>query len=370
MNVPFVDLKTQYLGIKDEIIKEINEVLDNTAYICGKKAKKFEEGFSELLNVRHSAGLSSGTDALHVALHAIGIKQGDEVIVPVNTFIATSEAITISGGKPVFADHDERTYNIDPAKIEQLITKDTRAILPVHLYGQPAEMDAILDIAKKHNLYVIEDCSQAHLATYRGRKVGGIGSIGTFSFYPGKNLGAYGEAGAVVTNDDFLFENMLRFRQHGSVEKYVHDMEGHNYRMEEIQAGVLNVKLRYIEKWTENRRKAARTYDRIFDDMALEEVIRPYYPEHTSPVYHLYVIRAKNRDTLSKHLNSKGVQTGLHYPMPLHMQKAYSYLCHKENDFPVAVKCCNEILSIPMYPEMSEEMVSYVCENIRSFYRG
>ncbi|RPI18422.1 MAG: DegT/DnrJ/EryC1/StrS family aminotransferase [Ignavibacteriae bacterium] len=368
MNVPFVDLKTQYLQIKEEILQGINEVLDNTAYVCGKKVKKFEEDFSKLENAKYCVALSSGTDALHTALLTIGIKSGDEVIVPVNTFIATSESISLCNGKPVFVDHDERTFNIDVNKIEEKITNKTKAIIPVHLYGQPAEMDKIIEIAKKYKLYVIEDCSQAHLSEYKGNKTGTIGDIGTYSFYPGKNLGAYGEAGAVLTNNEELFNSMLRFRQHGSVEKYMHDSEGHNYRMEEIQAAVLNVKLRYIESWTEKRRQAAAKYNEQLANLLKNEIIAPYCPEYVKAVYHLYVIRAKDRDKLGKYLNSKGVQNALHYPVPLHMQKAYSYLKHKEGDFPVAEKCCKEILSIPMFPEISDEQINYVCESIKSFF--
>ncbi len=368
MNVPFVDLKTQYQGIKEEVLKEINEVLDNTAYICGKKAKKFEEDFAKLLDVKHAVALSSGTDALHVALHALGIKQGDEVIVPANTFIATSEGISLCNAKPVFVDNDERTYNIDVNKIEAAITPKTKAIIPVHLYGQPAEIDAILEIAKKHNLYVVEDCSQAHLSTYKGKKTGGFGNIGTFSFYPGKNLGAYGEAGGVVTNDSTLYDFMYKYRQHGSTEKYVHEMEGHNYRLEEIQAGVLNVKMKYIQKWTDMRRKNAKLYTETFASLGIEEVITPWHPEYVNPVYHLYIIRVKDREKLSGYLNKNGVQTGLHYPLPLHMQKAYAYLNHKPEDFPVAAKYAKEILSIPMYPEMTDEMINFVCSSIKKFY--
>jgi dTDP-4-amino-4,6-dideoxygalactose transaminase len=368
MNVPFVDLKTQYLGIKEEVLKEINEVLDNTAYVCGKKAKKFEEDFAAMHNVKYCVALSSGTDALHAAFLALGIKAGDEVIVPVNTFIATSECISLCGAKPVFVDHNEKTYNIDIGKIEKAITKNTRAIVPVHLYGQPAEMDKILEIAKKHNLYVVEDCSQAHLAEYKGRKIGSIGHIGTFSFYPGKNLGAYGEGGAVVTSDEKLYNFMLMFRQHGSVEKYVHEIEGHNYRLEEIQAGVLNVKMKHIVKWTEARRKAAARYTEQLSSFKPVELITPNHPDYVNPVYHLYVISCRKRDALMKYLNEKGVQTGLHYPMPLHLQNAYKYLNHKKGDFPIAEKGCSEILSIPMFPEITNEQIDYVCDTIKSFY--
>jgi dTDP-4-amino-4,6-dideoxygalactose transaminase len=369
MNVPFVDLKTQYLSIKEEILKEINEVLDNTAYICGKKAKKFEEDFAKIHDLKYAVGLSTGTDALHVALHALGIKRGDEVIVPVNTYIATAEGVSLCYATPVFVDNDERTYNIDVNKIEEAVSHRTKAIIPVHLYGQPAEMDEIMRIAKKHNLHVVEDCSQAHLATYKGKKIGGIGIIGTFSFYPGKNLGAYGEGGAVTTNDASLYDFMYRYRQHGSIEKYIHDYEGHNYRLEEIQAGVLNVKMKYIEKWTESRRRIADLYTKTFSQMNIGEVIPPCHPDYINPVYHLYVIRVQKREQLIKYLNEKGVQTGLHYPLPLHMQKAYQHLNYKADDFPVAKKYAEEILSIPMYPEMTDKMVEYVCSTINGFYK-
>lgn len=369
MNVPFVDLKTQYLGIKNEILNEINDVLDNTAYICGKKVKKFEESFARIHGIKYCVGVSTGTDALHVALHALGIKYGDEVIIPVNTFIATAEGVTLCGAKPVFVDNDPLTYNIDVNLIEKAISTKTKAIIPVHLYGQPAEMDIVIQIAEKYNLYVVEDCSQAHLAQYKDRKVGGIGHIGTFSFYPGKNLGAYGESGAVTTNDKELYDLMIRFRQHGSVEKYVHEITGHNYRMEEIQAGVLNVKLKYIEEWTSKRRSRAALYNKIFKELSLEEVITPYVPEYVDPVYHLYVVRVRDRESLINHLSSKGIQTGLHYPIPLHIQEAYSFLGYSNDDFPVALKQSGEILSLPMYPEMTDEMVYYTCESISDFYK-
>ncbi len=368
MKVPFVDLKTQYLAIKEEIRKEIDEVLDNTAYISGKKVKSFEAGFSKIQEAKYCVALSSGTDALHTALIALGIGYGDEVVVPVNTFIATSEAVTLCGAKPVFTDQNEFTFNIDIEKIEDAITPKTRAVIPVHLYGQPADLKPIMEIAQKHGLFVVEDCSQAHLSTYDGRKCGTIGHIGTFSFYPGKNLGAYGEAGAVVTDDGNLYEKMLKFRQHGSIEKYVHDSEGHNYRMEEIQAGVLNVKLKYISGWTEKRRKAAALYSEILADLGPENLITPNCLENVKHVYHLYVVRARKRSELAKYLAENEVQTALHYPVPLHLQKAYTHLGYREGMFPAAEKCCNEILSLPMYPEISEDQISYVCSNIKKFY--
>lgn len=368
MNIPFVDLKIQYSRIKDEILQGINEVLDNTAYVCGKKVKLFEETFSKLQNVKYCAGLSSGTDALHTALVAINIQPGDEVIVPVNTFIATSESVSLCNGKPVFVDHNVNTYNIDTEKIEKAITGKTKAIIPVHLYGQPAEMDIILEIAKKYNLFVIEDCSQAHLSEYKGRLTGGLGDIGTYSFYPGKNLGAYGEAGAVVTNNPGLYNKMLKFRQHGSTEKYLHDIEGHNYRMEEIQAAVLNVKAKYINEWTDKRRKIAGKYTKELSSIGVENLAVPYCSDDIKAVYHLYIVRTQRRDELSKYLNDKGIQTALHYPLPLHMQKAYKYLNYNEGDFPVAEKCCKQILSLPMYPEMTEKQTDYVISSIKSFF--
>ena len=367
MNVPFVDLKQQYNSIKSEILQEINEVLDSTAYISGKKVKRFEEEFAKLHNVKYCVALSSGTDALHTALKAADIKPNDEVIVPVNTFIATSASVSLCGGKPVFVDNDENSYNIDVSKIEKEITKKTKAIIPVHLYGQPAEMEPILEIAKKYNLHVIEDCSQAHLSEYKQKKAGSLGHIGTFSFYPGKNLGAYGEGGATVTNDEELYNKMLRYRQHGSTQKYVHEFEGHNYRMEEIQAGVLYVKLKYLNQWTENRRRIASEYTRYFSKLN-GAVLPPSCSDYIKHVYHLYIIRTNKRDGLQQYLTERGIQTSLHYPMPLHLQKAYSYLNHNKGDFPVAEQGCSQILSLPMYPELTNEQVKFVCESIKSYF--
>ena len=378
MGVPFLDLKTQYQKIREEILKELNEVLDNTAYVCGKKVKYFEDSLKIAHGSNHCLGLSSGTDALHLAYWCLGIgissqvesgrlkPEMDEVIVPVNTYIATTETVTMVGAKPVFVDHEEDTFNIDPSKIEEKINHRTRAIVPVHLYGQPADMDPILAIAKKHNLTVIEDCSQAHIAEYKGRRIGSFGRVGTFSFYPGKNLGAYGEAGAVVTNDSDLYERMLRFRQHGAVVKYVHDIEGHNYRMEEIQGAVLGVKLKHLEKWTDARRAAARRYGEFLKNVP--EVHCPVEKPYAKHVYHLYVIRVPDRDELMKRLKEKGIDTGLHYPLPLHLQAAYKYLGYKKGDFPVAEKCCAEIVSLPMFPEMTEEQIQTVARAIREHY--
>jgi len=378
MKIPFLDLKTQYGLIKSEVQKEINDVLENTAYICGKKVKAFEEAFAKHHNANYFLGLSSGTDALHQTYWCLGLGIGsqiesgklnqepDEIIVPVNTYIATTETITITGARPVFVDHEEESFNIDPKKIKEKITTRTKAIVVVHLYGQPVDIDPILEIAKKYNLVVIEDCSQAHNAEYKGKKIGTFGKVSTFSFYPGKNLGAYGEGGGVMTNDEKLFQQMLRFRQHGATVKYIHDIEGHNYRMEEIQGAVLNVKLKYLDHWTEGRRRVAKRYNELFSDV--NEVITPKEMPYAKHVYHLYEIRVKGRDKLIEYLKEKGVDTGLHYPLPLHLQKAYQYLHYKKGDFPIAEKCCQEILSLPMFPEMTDEQIQYVCSSIKSYF--
>lgn len=378
-HIPFLDLKAQYQSIKPEIEKEISEVLDDTAYICGKKVKAFEAVFAKAHDSNFCLGLSSGTDALHLAYWTLGIgiasqvqkgslrEQMDEVIIPINTYIATAETVTMVGAKPVFVDHDEESFNIDPQKIEEKITPRTKAIVAVHLYGQPADMDPILATAKKHNLIVIEDCSQAHLAEYKGRKVGTFGTIATFSFYPGKNLGAYGEAGAVLTNNEVLFQKMLRYRQHGAVVKYVHDIEGHNYRMEELQGAVLGVKMRHLEEWTERRRRVARMYrDKL---RGIPQVKVPAEAPYVKHVYHLFEIRVPKRDELMRFLKERGIETGLHYPEPLHTQEAYAYRGYRRGDFPVAERCCKEILSLPMFPEMRDDQIEYVAETIKEFYR-
>lgn len=375
-----MDLKTQYQSIKKEIQQELNEVLDNTAYICGKKVKLFEEKFAKAHGAKYCLGLSSGTDALHLAYWALGIgissqvREGklkqelDEVIVPVNTYIATSETVTMVGAKPVFVDHEEESFNMDPRQIEKNITPRTKAIVAVHLYGQPADLEPIAGIAKKYGIHLIEDCSQAHLAEYKGGKIGNTGVIGTFSFYPGKNLGACGEGGAVTTHDEGLYGKMLRYRQHGAVQKYKHDLEGHNYRMEEIQGAVLGVKLNYLEEWTKQRRRVAETYRTLLGQN--KHVKLPKEMPYARHVYHLFVVRVSARDRLAEFLKTRGIETGLHYPQPLHTQDAYSYLGYKKGDFPVAEKSCGEILSLPMFPEMSEEQITYVVDSIGEFFAG
>jgi dTDP-4-amino-4,6-dideoxygalactose transaminase len=368
MKIPFLDLKTQTNLITEEIQKRFSRIIQNTAFVSGKGVSDFENQFANMHDVEYTLGLSSGTDGNHLAMISNGIGNGDEVLVPVNTFIATAEGISHSGAKPVFIDIDEKTYNIDTSKIEQAINERTKAINPVHLYGQSSDMDQIIEIAIKNNLIIIEDASQAHLAEYKNKKVGTFGVMASWSFYPGKNLGAWGEAGAISTNNQKLFEKANKLRSHGSEKKYYHDLIGHNYRMSEFMAEVLNVKMKYIEKWTNQRRSNAKKYfDRLKD---IEGIILPYELPNTKHVFHLYVIRVKERDSLIKYLNEKGVSTGIHYPFPLHMTGAYKYLGYKKGSFPIAEKTSKEILSLPMYPELSNDQIDYVCENIRSFFNN
>ncbi|MHA2052193.1 MAG: DegT/DnrJ/EryC1/StrS family aminotransferase [Candidatus Hodarchaeales archaeon] len=368
MNVPFIDLKAQLKKIRSEIERRFSNIIDNTAFVCGREVQKFEGTFSQLHEVKFAVGSSSGTDGNHIAMLSCDIGKGDDVIVPVNTFIATAEAISHSGATPVFIDVNEKTYNIDVDQIEERITPNSKAINPVHLFGQPADLKPIKEIANKKDIFVVEDAAQAHLAEYSDRKVGGIGQIASWSFYPGKNLGAWGEAGAVTTNDEKMYLKAKKMRDHGSGKKYYHDLIGHNYRMSEFQAAVLNVKMKYIENWTEMRRKNAEAYSERLAD--IEQVITPSELKNVKHVYHLYVIRAENRDELQNFLKENGVASGLHYPIPLHLTQAYAHLGYKKGDFPVAEKLANEILSLPMYPELAEEQIDYVCEKIKAFYKS
>lgn len=370
MKVPFVDLKGQYLRLKLEINAVFEDIFERTAFICGKYVSAFEKEYARAQKVNFFVGLSSGTDAVHLMLWASGIGAGDEVIVPVNTFIATAEGISLCGATPAFVDNDPETYTIDVRQIEDRITRKTAAILPVHLYGQPADMDPILDLASRHALAVFEDACQAHLAEYKGRAVGGFGRAAAFSFFPGKNLGAYGEAGGLATSDDALYQKILRMRGHGSVERYVHEVVGHNYRMEEIQAAVLLVKLKYLEEWTRKRRKIAVLYNSLLNDV--EGIVLPVEASGSRHVYHLYVVRVRNgkRDGLKEFLKKQDIDTGLHYPIPIHLQKAYEDLGYKKGSFPVAEEQSSEWLSLPLYPEMENDKVEYVCDKIRSFFHA
>ncbi len=366
MQVPFLDLKAQYRAIKTEIHAAVGDVMENTAFAGGPFVAAFEKDFAAFCGCRHAIGVGNGTDALWLSLLALGIGPGDEVITVPNTFIATAEAITYCGAKPVFVDIEERTNNMNPALLKAAITKKTKAIIPVHLFGQPADMDPILAVAGEHGLCVIEDACQAHGAEYKGRKAGALGDTGCFSFYPGKNLGAYGEAGAVVTNSDALAEKMRMFRDHGQAKKYHHAMIGWNARMDGIQGAVLSVKLKYLAEWNESRRKHAQEYTALLASVA--DVITPREEAYARHVYHIYAIRIKERDRLMAALTEKGIACNIHYPVPIHLQEAYRSLNLGPGSFPVAEKCASEYLSLPMYPELTPEQIAYVTDQIKAFH--
>ncbi len=369
MKVPFVDLKAQYLSIKDEVKAAIDDVLENTSYILGKYVGNFEKEFAKMHEVRNCVGVSSGTDGNHSVLWALGVKHGDEVIIPANTFIATAWGVTLCGAKPVFADCHPESYNLDPEKVEAAITPRTKAIVAVHLYGQPADMDRLSEIAGRHGILLVEDCAQAHISEYKGRRVGGLSAASSFSFYPGKNLGAFGEAGAVCTNDDELAAKFRMIRDHGSHEKYNHLVLGHNYRMENIQGAVLSVKLNHIGKWTEQRRKAAKLYNEGLKN--LEHVTLPKEMEYSKHVYHLFILKLKDTETRNKlqaYLAGKDISTGLHYPIPLHVQPCFSELGYSRGNMPVTENLSECGISLPMFPNITEEQVGYVCDTIKSFF--
>lgn len=372
MKVKFIDLELQYKSIKNEIDSAIQNILNETSFIKGKDVSDFEEFFSKHIGAKHCIGVGNGTDAIIVALKSLGIKQGDEVITAANSFIASSEAISAVGAKVVFIDCDEKSYTIDVNKIEDRITCHTKAIIPVHLYGQPADMDSIHKIAKKYNLYVIEDSAQAHFAEYKTtedgwRKIGTLGHISTFSFYPGKNLGAYGDAGAVLTNNESFARKIRMYANHGRISKYDHEFEGINSRLDSIQAAILNVKLIHLKKWIHQRRKAARYYTELLKN--IPEVITPFTPKYSKHAYHLYVVRVKERDALKSYLSKKGIESGIHYPIALPNLSAYKYLNYSSSDFPISSKYSTEILSLPIYPEIKKEQIEYVVSKIDEFYK-
>ncbi|MTJ47261.1 DegT/DnrJ/EryC1/StrS aminotransferase family protein [Dolichospermum sp. UHCC 0259] len=359
--IPFIDLKTQYASIKDEINQAISGVLETTQFILGEEVEAFETEFAAYCGADYGIGLNSGTSALHLALLALGIGAGDEVITVPFTFVATVAAICYTGAKPVFVDIDPISYTIDVNQIESAITKNTKAILPVHLYGQPADMDSILSIAKKYNLKVIEDAAQAHGAEYKGKRVGSIGDLGCFSFYPGKNLGAYGEAGIVTTNNPDYAHTIRKLRDWGQEKKYHHDFNGYNYRMEGIQGAILRVKLRHLETWTQARRNHAQLYNELLANTELKTPVEMPYSRH---VYHIYGVRSPDRNILQQQLMAKGVQTGIHYPIPVHLQKGYADLGYKLGDFPCSELVANEELSLPMYAELTNDNIKIVTGNL------
>ena len=368
MKVNFVDLKVQYLSLKSEIDRAVQDVMDNTAFAGGRFVADFESKFASYCQCKHAIGTSSGTSAIWMALLALGVSDGDEVITVPNTFIATAEAISFCGARPVFVDIDPETYNMDPGLIEKAITSKTKAIIPVHLYGQMADMDPIMEIAREHGLYVIEDACQAHGAKYKDSHAGSMGDVGCFSFYPGKNLGAYGEAGAVVTNNGDLAEKMRMFRDHGQNKKYYHSIVGWNARMDGFQGAVLGVKLKYLDEWTQARRANAGHYNDLL--AGANGVVTPVEADHAEHVYHIYAIRSRKRDALISALAEQDIYCGIHYPVPLHLQKAYEFLGYKKGGFQVTEECVNEQVSLPMFAELTAEQIEFVCEKINEFKKA
>jgi dTDP-4-amino-4,6-dideoxygalactose transaminase len=365
MKINFVDLKRQYQSIKEDVQKEIAETLEKCDFILGSKVEEFERSFAKYCATNYAIGVGSGTAALRLALQVFDLNKDDEVIMPVNTFFATAEAAMQIGLKPVFVDINPETYCIDVSKIEERITEKTKVIIPVHLYGQCADMDGVNSLAQKHSLHVIEDACQAHGATYKGKKAGSMGDVGCFSFYPGKNLGAYGEGGACVTNDDAYCNKIKMLRNHGSESKYKHVLVGDNSRLETLQAGVLVQKLKRLDDWNTFRRNIAQRYSSALQKSNIK---LPYCEEHNVHVYHLFVIQCEDRDNLQQFLGEKEIATGLHYPIPLHLQKACSYLGYQEGDFPACEASCKKILSLPIFPELTEEEVEFITGSILSFY--
>jgi dTDP-4-amino-4,6-dideoxygalactose transaminase len=363
MSVPFVDLKAQYASIKDEIDAAVAAVLTDTQFVGGAHLEAFEAAFAAYCGVEYALGVGNGTDALELALRACGIGAGDEVITAPNTFIATAEAITNVGAQVVFADVDPQTCTLDPQRVDAAITRRTRAIIPVHLYGRPADMDALLALAQERKLRVIGDAAQAHGALWKGRRIGTLGDAVCFSFYPGKNLGAYGDGGAVVTSDPDIAKRVSMLRNHGRTEKYEHACEGVNSRLDGLQAAVLAVKLRHLEDWTNRRRMVARQYHSLL--ASVPGIAVPAPEKDVRAVYHLYVIRTSRRDALQKRLAQAGIATGIHYPIPLHLQPAYARLELRPGRFPQAERQAQEILSLPMYAELAKEQVDLVAGTVR-----
>jgi len=364
MKVKFLDLQVQYHQIKDELEKTWQPMLENTAFVGGAAVKTFEEDFAAYCGAKFAIGVANGTEAIEISLRAAGVGPGDEVIIPANTFIATAEAVSATGATPVLVDNARDTYSIDVSKIEAAITPKTKVIMPVHLYGQPAALDEIHDIAEKHGVAVIEDAAQAHGAFYKGKRIGsGKSKAAAFSFYPGKNLGAFGDGGAIVTDDEGLATMARMIANHGGIKKYQHDVVGRNSRLDALQAAVLTLKLKRLDDWNEKRRKNAKLYGELLKDV--EGVSAPVELAETLPVYHLYVVRVANREAVQAKLGEMGVASGIHYPTPIHEMKAYKCLGHKPSDFPVASEYAPQILSLPMYAELTEAEIRYVVDCLK-----
>ena len=360
MKVPLLDLKAHHAPLIETFDRAIREVIESNAFAGGPFVERFEEEFAAFCDSAYAVGVGNGTDALWLSLLALGIGEGDEVITVPNTFIATAEAITYCKARPVFVDVDQDTFTMNPAELEKALTDRTKAIIPVHLFGQPADMDPILEFARAHGLFVIEDAAQAHGAEYKGRKAGTLGDAGCFSFYPGKNLGAFGEAGAVVTNDAELKEKIKVLRDHGQAQKYYHSLMGWNCRMDGIQAAVLSIKLRHLEEANLLRRKHALEYNRTF--AGIEEVTTPCEASYARHVYHVYAIRVQERDEVRRRLQEKEIGCAVHYPIPIHLQEACQNLGYAVGAFPVSEKLTQEFLSLPMYPELTGEQIEYVAD--------
>lgn len=366
MQLQLVDIVGQYKRIKEEIDDAVHRVLDSGQFILGKEVTEFENNMARYLGIQHAIGCASGTDALQVAMMALGLKPGDEVITTPFTFVATVETIALLGARPVYVDIDPSTFNIDAPRIEKAITKKTKAIIPVHLYGQPADMDEIMSIAREHKLHVIEDCAQAVGAEYKGRKVGTIASIGCISFFPSKNLGAFGDAGMIVTSDKNLADRMRMIIVHGSKIRYYHDILGVNSRLDSLQAAVLNVKLKHLDEWNSAREKFAQTYDRLFEGVS---VVTPSVAVGRTHIFHQYTLRVKRRDALVPHLQQKGIPYAIYYPVPLYRQKAFAIAGTPAESFPVTEQVTREAISIPMHTELTPQMQEHIASAIREFYR-
>lgn len=368
MKVPLVELVRQYQEIRGDIDSGIRSVLEKGVFILGENVTGFEEEAAVYCGAKYAVGVANGTDALELSLKAMGIGAGDEVITTPFTFIATTEAVCVNGARPVLVDIEADTYNIDPALIEKKITQKTKAVIPVHLFGHPCDMDAIMAIAERHGLKVIEDCAQAIGAEFGSRRVGGFGDIGCFSFFPSKNLGCYGDGGMVITNDKALADKIRMLRVHGQADKYRHQIEGRNSRLDELQAAILRVKIKHIDRWNDARRRNARLYNDIFKDLRLDSKLEtPIERKHCKHVYNIYNVRTKNRDGLKDFLASRQVATAVYYPIPLHLQKVYESLGYKKGDFPVSERACLEVLALPVFPELKEEEIKFVLNAISDF---
>jgi len=367
MKVPFIDLKTQHESIKDEIAVAIEQVINSCAFAGGPFVEQFEKKFAEFCRSENAIAVGSGTEALWLALLGLGIAPGDEVITVPNTFMATAEAISFCGARPIFVDIDRETYNLDPVLLEKAITPRTKAIIPVHLFGQMADMDPIMEIAKGHKLFVVEDACQAHGAEYKGKAAGSIGDAGCFSFYPGKNLGAYGEAGAVIAYNTGTDRDIRMLRDHGQSRKYHHAMIGWNARMDGLQGSVLSVKLRHLRNWNKSRRNNAQLYNEQLSN--IDGIIVPKEADYASHVYHIYAVRVHERDAFISNLAKKDIYCGIHYPVPIHLTKAYKFCGYEIGSFPVSEKMAKELVSLPMFPELKPVQVDYVVKNIKQILK-